>query len=558
MEISNKAIVQKIVEECLNNGVKHIVFSPGSRNAPFAISFDRNPFFQTHVIHDERAAAFYALGIAQTLNEPVVLCCTSGSAALNYFPALSESFYRQQPLLILSADRPKKLINKGQGQTIMQDDLFGKHSKRSWSIEEVDKTSFTETATEFFQELTTPPLGPMHLNVHLEEPLYGLSKHVFKALKPKELGQDAVYPSFELNNKELAKFSNKKILVLCGQGSNDIALKRELIDFSKNSNVVVLNENTSALNDPSFVNCIDRTLNSITPKTAKRFTPDIIITIGGAVVSKKIKTFFVENPPKQHIAIHPKEIGTDLFLRRDFYYNSIASDYFLSLNMNATLLNTLNFKASWQQLDCQIRDRLPEYFVSQKNETDLEVFNALYQVLPENCTLHLGNSSVVRYMQLFDPIKDVLYECNRGTSGIDGCTSTAVGCAIASPKRQHVFVSGDISFIYDSNALWIKPFPKNLKMIVIDNKGGGIFKIIDGPKTSNQLERYFEAKHDADVSSIAEGFGIKVYDHKKDKGYQEKIIHFFQDEQAQLLVLETDSEENPKDLNRFFKHLKNA
>tara|TARA_B110000305_G_scaffold149009_1_gene165372 strand:+ start:5916 stop:7592 length:1677 start_codon:yes stop_codon:yes gene_type:complete len=558
MEISNKAVVQKIIEECLNFGVKHIVFSPGSRNAPFAISFDQNPIFKTHVIHDERSAAFYALGIAQTLQEPVVLCCTSGSAISNYFPAISESFYREQPLLVLSADRPKRLINKGHGQTIMQDGLFGKHIKQSASIEEVNPDSFMETAHSFFQELSTLPLGPMHLNVHLEEPLYGLEKWKAEAVRKRVVDVNKNIKAFQLNQEELLKFSNKKILVLCGQGSQDVSLKRTLIDFNKNSNVVVLNENTSGLNDPSFVNCIDRALNSIDNKSAKRYTPDIIITIGGAIVSKKIKAFFIKNAPKYHIAIHPKEIGTDLFLRRDAYYNCNASDFLSFLNKKATLLNTLNFKASWNQVDFQIKDSLSSYFNKQSNHTDLHAFNALYHTLPENCTLHLGNSSIVRYMQLFDPIKDIQYECNRGTSGIDGCTSTAVGCAIASPNRQHIFISGDISFIYDSNALWISPFPRNLKMIVIDNKGGGIFKIIDGSKTSKQLERYFEAKHEADASSIARGFGINVYEANQSHDYQEQLINFFQDEHAQLLVLETDSTENPTDLHLFFKHLKNA
>ena len=186
------------------------------------------------------------------------------------------------------------------------------------------------------------------------------------------------------------------------------------------------------------------------------------------------------------------------------------------------------------------------------------MFHALYQTLPEKCTLHLGNSSIVRYMQLFDPVPNVHYESNRGTSGIDGCTSTAIGSAIASPNTQHILVSGDVSFIYDSNALWIDPFPKNLKIIVLDNQGGGIFKIIEGSKSSDQLEKYFEAKHSADVSAIAKSFGIQVYSVKEDEGYQEQIINFFQDMTAQLLVLKTNSDENPKELERFFNYLKDV
>ena len=244
-------------------------------------------------------------------------------------------------------------------------------------------------------------------------------------------------------------------------------------------------------------------------------------------------------------------------MRLDQHYECHPAAFFTFLNKKATLLNSKNFKATWNQLDYQIKDRIPGFFTKKQQDTDLEVFHSLYQTLPEKCTLHLGNSSVVRYMQLFDPVPNVQYESNRGTSGIDGCTSTAIGSAIAGPGTQHVFISGDVSFIYDSNALWIDPFPINLKIVVIDNKGGGIFKIIDGSKSSNQLERYFEAKHTTNTAEIAKSFGLRVHTAKEKMDYQENIIAFFQDEKAQVLVLETDSNENPKELERFFKHLKN-
>lgn len=556
MKISNKPVVQKIIQECINYGIKNVVFSPGSRNAPFALSFDAHPEIQTHVIHDERAAAFYALGMSQTLEQTVALCCTSGSAVLNYYPAVSEAFYREQRLLILSADRPKRLINKGHGQTIMQDQVFGKHVKSSLSVEDSNTNTNYESVTRFFEEMYMKPYRPMHLNIHLEEPLYGVSQIEFQEnTVGKQVKADSEV--FALTKEEVQNFRNKKILVLCGQGNKDLVLKRVLVDFNKNSNVVVLNENTSGINDGSFVNCIDRTLNSINSKNEKRFVPDILISVGGAIVSKRIKSFFIKNPPKQHIAINRSNIGIDLFLRLDKHYECHPASFFTFLNKKATLLNSKNFKATWNQLDYQIKDRIPGFFKKNQKDTDLEVFYALYHTLPEKCTLHLGNSSVVRYMQLFDPVPNVHYESNRGTSGIDGCTSTAIGSAMANPNIQHIFVSGDVSFIYDSNALWINPFPLNLKIVVLDNKGGGIFKIIDGAKSSSQLERYFEAKHKTNTADIAKGFGLRVHTAKKKMDYQENIIAFFQDEKAQILVLETDSDENPKELERFFKHLKN-
>ena len=556
MNISNKIVVQNILKACLNNGIEHVVFSPGSRNAPFALTFDAHPEIKTHVIHDERAAGFFALGVSQTIQKPVVLCCTSGSALLNYFPAISEAFYREIPLIVISADRPKRLINKGHGQTIMQTEVYGQHVKKSLAVEDKESIDRQDEIFEIFSTASLVPMGPTHMNVHLEEPLYG-SEYVNITRQEKQQFANAEDQNL-ISTEVLESFNDKKILVLCGQGNINPRLKSALVGFNKNANVVVLNENTSGVNDSSFINCIDRMLNSVDSNIEKRFTPEIIITIGGAIVSKRIKAFFIKNKPKKHFAIKQSHIGADLFLRLDRHLKIDASLFFEILNNTATLLNSKNYKGIWNQLDIQIKDRIPSFFKDNGSNADLDIFHALYQVLPENCSLHLGNSSVVRYMQLFDPIPNVKYECNRGTSGIDGSTSTAVGCAIADPKKQHVFICGDVSFIYDSNALWIRPFPKNLKMIVIDNKGGGIFKIIEGAKSSKQLEKYFEAKHQTSAEQVADGFGFKAYKSTKNISYQEQIIDFFNDEATQLLVLKTDAMANPKRLDDFFKHLKNA
>ena len=167
----------------------------------------------------------------------------------------------------------------------------------------------------------------------------------------------------------------------------------------------------------------------------------------------------------------------------------------------------------------------------------------------------MANSSVVRYMQLFDPIKSIEYHANRGTSGIDGSMSTAVGSAVASPEKNHLFVTGDISFIYDSNALWISPFPKNLKIIVIDNRGSGIFRIIDGPKTSTQLETFFEAEHKTNPSSIAKGYGFTIRQITEKESLKEAINKFLNENEDQILIIRTDQKENPLALQRFFKYL---
>ena len=557
MTASNKFIVQMIVSQCRSKGIRHVVFSPGSRNAPFAISFDPVGEFKTHVIHDERVAAFFAIGIAQMLNQPVALCCTSGSAVVNYYPAITEAFYRKVPLLVISADRPKELINKGHGQSIMQDAIFGNHVKESYSFEDLPKKKliekqFDKQCENGISSLFTEPKGPVHFNVHLNEPLYETTEDVsyerFKSIEKCE-------ENLIIQDRIFAQFQNKRILILCGQNSNQSNLNQILSEFNKNTNVVVLNENTSQLNDSTFINCIDRTLNSISPEKEKEFAPDILITIGDAIVSKRIKAFFIKHQPELHIAVNHSDIGINIFNCLNEHYKADPTVFFKRINQNLIDRNTINFEAIWRSTDLIAKDRLPGFFALDKSKTDIHIFHHLNENLKPNDVLHMANSSVVRYMQLFDPIKSIEYHANRGTSGIDGSMSTAVGSAVASPEKNHLFVTGDISFIYDSNALWISPFPKNLKIIVIDNRGGGIFRIIDGPKTSPQLETFFEAEHETSPFQIAKAYGLCVRQISDKESHEEGINKFLNENEDQILIIRTEQKENPLALQRFFKYL---
>jgi 2-succinyl-5-enolpyruvyl-6-hydroxy-3-cyclohexene-1-carboxylate synthase len=254
--------------------------------------------------------------------------------------------------------------------------------------------------------------------------------------------------------------------------------------------------------------------------------------------------------------VNYSDIGINTFNCLNEHYKSDPAAFFKFLNQSPIQRNTINFEAKWRSKDLISKDRLLGFFDLDKSRTDIHVFHHLNENLQQNDVLHLANSSVVRYMQLFDPIKSIEYHANRGTSGIDGSMSTAVGSATASYEKNHVFVTGDISFIYDSNALWINPFPKNLKIIVIDNRGGGIFRIIDGPRTAPQLETYFEAEHKASPFQIAKAYGLKVSQISENENIKEGLYHFLNEGQEQILIVPTDQKENPLALQRFFKHLK--
>lgn len=563
MVTSSKINVQLIVQQCFEQGMKHVVCSPGSRNAPLVIAFDEHPEIQCTVIHDERSAAFFALGMAQQIDQPIGIVCTSGSAALNYYPAIAEAFYQCVPLVVLTADRPTEWINQGDGQTIVQSNVFGKHvrysanfsehaqtSTEQWYIQREISTAFAEGATHW--------KGPIHFNIAFNEPLY--KTEAFKKHPSKKI--TLVHSRFQFSNPQQQATINAlglpKKMVICGQLNEDPALLEQLKIFATDSSVVVLVENTSNLVDPKFVHCIDRTLNSIDELLEADYAPDLLITIGGAVVSKKIKAFIRKHKPKEHWKIGFEFPYMDTYQALTHSFQAEPFHFFNALNDLNYTKNISNYGSKWKQLDYLIQDKMPAFF-EKCAFADISTFETVLDYLPENCQLHLANSSVVRYAQLFDPIKSITYWSNRGTSGIDGSSSTAVGAAHANPEKLHVLITGDVSFFYDSNAFWNQYLMQNLRIILINNAGGGIFKIIAGPDTSKQSNEYFVAQHHHTAEGICQAFNIHYSSVDSLEVLADKMSDFYTystDNRPKLLEIFTPSELNPDALQDFFHQLK--
>lgn len=563
MVTSSKINVQLIVQQCFSQGMKHVVCSPGSRNAPLVIAFDEHPEIQCTVIHDERSAAFFALGMAQQLDQPIGIVCTSGSAALNYYPAIAEAFYQCVPLVVLTADRPTEWINQGDGQTIVQSNVFGKHVRYSANFSEHAQTSTEQwyiqrEISTAFAEGTTYWKGPIHFNIAFNEPLYKTEtyqKHPSKIIT-------LVHSRFQFSNQQkqasIHALTFPKKMVICGQLHEDPALLEQLKIFANDSSVIVLVENTSNLVDPRFVHCIDRTLNSINDELEADYAPDLLITIGGAVVSKKIKAFIRKHKPKEHWKIGFEFPYMDTYQALTHSFQAEPFHFFDALNELNYSKNFSNYGSKWKQLDFLIQDKMPAFF-EKCAFADISTFEAVLDYLPEDCQLHLANSSVVRYAQLFDPIKSITYWSNRGTSGIDGSSSTAVGAAHANSKNLHVLITGDVSFFYDSNAFWNQYLTQNLRIILINNAGGGIFKIIAGPDTSKQSNDYFVAQHHHTAEGICQTFNIHYIALNTIDTLDEKMSEFYAysaDNRPKLLEIFTPSELNPEALQDFFHQLK--
>lgn len=557
MRTTAKTGISLFIQECYVNGLEHIVCSPGSRNAPIVIAADAHPNIQTYVIHDERVAAFFALGMADSLKQPVAVVCTSGSALLNYYPAVAEAYYRSIPLVVMSADRPEEWVNHGDGQTIVQKGVYKEHIQFEGKISEVDENDGTiqETVAAGFKAAVTNWKGPIHFNIPLSEPLYDVVELKEPTTERVTLN-DSPLVIDEQGQMELLKGWNaaSRKMIVCGQMDPSPVLKQRLTELSNDPSVAILVENTSNVSHQRWVHCIDRTLAGISEEEIERFQPDLLISIGGAVISKRIKKFLRDAPIKTHwkVGFEFPEMDTYRKLTRTFEGRPI--DFFKVLLSQERALGNSNFGSVWKQRDFEIQEKLHGFFET-STYSDLSVFEVLLDYVPENAYLHMANSSVVRYCQLFDPITSLRYFANRGTSGIDGSTSTAAGVAAMTSDKCNVFITGDVSFFYDSNALWNQHLSGNLRIFLINNSGGGIFRIIDGPRGSDQLERYFEAQHDTKAEHICKAFDIAYFNANSLETIESQLQDFYADdsERPKLMEIFTPNEINDEVLRSFFQ-----
>ena len=374
---SDKNAVSLFVDQCVAHGMLQVVCSPGSRNAPLVIAFDEHPDVICKVIHDERSAAFFALGMAQQLGQPVGVVCTSGSAALNYYPAIAEAYYQCVPLVVITADRPQEWVDQGDGQTIRQQNVFDSHIRYSVNLSE--KYSFPtekwylerETAIAF-NEGNGNWKGPIHFNISLNEPLY--NKVEYSAGNPKLIR--SVDGGFQFSSNDRYWVENsmqlERKLLIVGQMDYDPALVNELIAFANDSSVAVLVENTSNAAHASFVHCIDRALNRMNEEDIHEYSPELLITVGGAVVSKRVKAFLRKNPPKQHWRVGHAFPYMDTYQSLSHTFITDAFSFFKNLSQLDYPRSKSNYGAKWRQLDLLSKYKLEAFFQVARYETSAD------------------------------------------------------------------------------------------------------------------------------------------------------------------------------------------
>lgn len=533
--------------------ISQVVLCPGSRNAPLIQTFSSDPFFTCHIIVDERNAAFYALGIIQATKEPVVVCCTSGSALLNFAPAVSEAYYQKLPLIVISADRTPEWIGQMDGQTIPQFGALGCLSKKNVQLPEIKNDTDLWYCNRLINEaliICKAEKAPVHINIPISEPLFDYSE--------KELPQarkiSYYRPTKQIDIKRYAKQLrvNQKVIIVVGQNIFNPSLSPILNKFVQQINAVVITEHLSNCKSDLFISNADAILSVLDEESKNSFVPDILISIEGHIVSKRLKYFFRQNKPKQHWHVTASLDVVDLFQSLTDLVETDTTCFLENLISNSELKQDSTFYNQWKQISNRIQEPDNKIF------SDISVTGKFIQKLPQQSVLHLANSSVVRNAQLFKLDDSVQVYCDRGTNGIESSLPTAIGFASAADKLVFMAI-GDLSFFYTVGALWNIQHIKNLRIILINNQTGGIFHLLPGLDKASSLKKYVSAEHNTSAKKWAEAAELKYLSATNDEELDKMLDTFVSDEnsnQSILLEVFTDMETSKKVSQEYYNKLK--
>ncbi len=540
-------------EVLASKGIEHVVLSPGSRNAPLTISFARNPRITTYNIVDERSAGFIALGIAQKLKTPVVLCCTSGTSLLNYAPAVAEAFYQEIPLLILSADRPPEWIGQRDGQTIDQPGALSNFVKATFNLpanpEGESIWEYTRKLNEAVNRANSGKKAPVHVNIPFREPFYPTADQELNFSSDLHVFQTyTVGSSASLDEAFMTKWhlADKRMIVI-GQNEYDEGLDQLLAHLTDKAVVV-----TDIIANNSTIDAIkhhDLFLAGVDARLGESLRPDLVITLGKSVISKNLKLFLRQYRPEMLWHIDPNGSQADTFQCLTAAITSDPASFLHTLNdliekdeFNQQI--TRNYIQNWQIADAKSKRKLNKA-LEVLDWSEFTAFNFVLRQLPAGADVHLANSMPVRFANFIQQLSpDVEIFCNRGTSGIDGTNGTAVGHALVTDRSTYL-LTGDLSFFYDRNAFFHPYAMNNLKIIVFNNQGGGIFRLINGPAQLPELQQHFETRHQHTAKFSALEYGFDYHGVKGMPSLKKALAAITKDNKSpKLIEIFTDPETN--------------
>ncbi len=547
MVYSNKENVNILTSLLVAHGVSYAVVCPGSRNAPIVHNLVTCPDIDCFSVTDERSAGFYALGMAQATLSPVAVCVTSGTALLNLLPAVAEAYYQHVPLVVISADRPPQWIDQLDGQTLPQQDALGRFVRKAVSLPE----PHNEEEHWFCNRLVNEALlaarqrgdGPVHINVPLTEPLY---EFTVDSLPDERM---ITYAAPCVDKRLITECAGmfwkaSRPMVVVGQSS-----KEKLIadDFAEISGFAVV------LNEALSIGCgachFDELL--CQEQLPDDLVPDFLLYVGDTLVSRRMKQF-LRKLPKNVPAWAISEDGAVHDTFKSLCGVIEGHPAIASLGDLAPMKRrkgTSPFFDRWDELlaetDEKIEDFTPGY-------SQMAAVKCLEEMLDDDddFVTHYANSMSVRLANIY---ACHYVFCNRGVNGIEGSLSTAAGFSLETDQTVYC-VLGDLSFFYDSNALWNEELRGNLRILLLNNGGGGIFEKFEGLQGSPARERFVMAKHHASAEGICQSYQV-AYRAAHNMDELEEGIYWLQQEQGErpmLLEVFTDSANDAKIMKAYY------
>lgn len=559
---SNKENVNILTSLLLEYGVSDAVVCPGSRNAPIVHNLSVCEAIRCRPVTDERSAAFYALGLAIATRRPTIVCVTSGSALLNVMPAVAEAAYQHVPLVVISADRPQQWIDQLDGQTIPQSDALGRFVRKAVQLPEPhndeERWLCRRLVNEAIHLATCRQGAPVHINVPISEPLFEFSTEQLPQLSRFNNIKRAAIKDASMDMPEAFHDATRPMIVI-GQLAHGTISHETIRSLSEK--YVVMSE---PLSNPSYMTIhFDEAVRYIVSdnssinddeddKTA--YYPDYVIYVGDTLVSKPARRF-LRNAKAPSCLITPDaaDIHDPLMTLTD-----IVECDTVSINaLLASLCETpdtderCRFHDRWQSFLDACAAHADAYAPEYSQMATVKYFEEQLADLDIDICVHYANSSAVRLACIY---AQHYVWCNRGVNGIEGSLSTAAGFSLATHDMT-VCVIGDLSFFYDQNALWNSNLRGNLRIILLNNRGGGIFRQLPGLSDSPAADDLVMASHENTAQGICTQNDIGYMSAKNMDEMQIGIVTLLTRESERPMLLEvfTDSNDDVKALEKYFK-----
>ena len=559
---SNKENVNILTSLLLEYGVSDAVVCPGSRNAPIVHNLSVCEAIRCRPVTDERSAAFYALGLSIATRRPTVVCVTSGSALLNVMPAVAEAAYQHVPLVVISADRPLQWIDQLDGQTIPQSDALGRFVRKAVQLPEPhndeERWLCRRLVNEAMHLATCRQGAPVHINVPISEPLFEFNIEQLPQLSRFNYIKRAVTKDASMDMPD-AFHKAKRPMIVIGQLAHGTVSHETIRSLSEK--YVVMSE---PLSNPSYMTIhFDEAIRYIVSdnssinddeddKTA--YYPDYVIYVGDTLVSKPARRF-LRNAKAPSCLITPDaaDIHDPLMTLTDIVECDTDS-------INALLASLCDapdtdercrFHDRWQSFLDAYAAHADAYAPEYSQMATVKYFEEQLADLDIDICVHYANSSAVRLACIY---AQHYVWCNRGVNGIEGSLSTAAGFSLATHDMT-VCVIGDLSFFYDQNALWNSNLRGNLRIILLNNRGGGIFRQLPGLNDSPAADDLVMASHENTAQGICTQNDIGYLSAKNMDEMQIGIVTLLTRESERPMLLEvfTDSNDDVKVLEKYFK-----